>query len=272
MLNNGKNDPERENLERWLLTYADLITLLLAFFIIMYSMSKIDAEKFREVAKALHTVLRGTGPLSLPPDSRFADDDMGDGDIKLGDLGVLKREIERKLEELGQSHNITATLDRRGLIIRVSESAFFDLGSAELRTEAEEVLSLIAGFLLRIPNHVRIEGHTDNLPIRTSKFPSNWELSVNRATACVRYLIVKHGFPPERISALGYGEYRPIASNQTSTGRTKNRRVDIIVLTWEERRKEPLPKKEDISQTVEKNSSPENEIVPDQSRAQFLSD
>lgn len=272
MARNAKDDPDRENLERWLLTYADLITLLLAFFIIMYSMSKIDAEKFREVARALRTVLRGTGPLSLPPDSKFVDDGLGDGDIKLGDLGVLKREIETKLKTLGLANNITATLDRRGLIIRVSESAFFDLGSAELRPEAEKILDLIAVLLLRIPNHIRIEGHTDNLPIKTGKYPSNWELSVNRATVCIRYLIVKHNFRPERISALGYGKYRPIASNETPEDRAKNRRVDIIVLTWEEKRKEPLPKKEDISQTMEKNSSPGDETTGSGDRVELLTD
>jgi chemotaxis protein MotB len=272
MARNSDPDPERENLERWLLTYADLITLLLAFFIILYSMSKIDAEKFREVTTALRSILRGTGPLSLPPDSRFADDESGNGDFKLGDLGVLRYEIETGLEKLGLSDNITATLDRRGLVIRVSESTFFDLGSADLRMEAMDVLDLIAGFLLRIPNHIRIEGHTDNLPIQTSRYPSNWELSVNRATVCVRYLIVKHQFPPARISALGYGEYRPIASNDLPESRIKNRRVDIIVLSWEEKRKEPPTETEDISHTVEKNSSPEDDIAADASRLELLTD
>ncbi len=272
MPRNAKNDPDRENLERWLLTYADLITLLLAFFIILYSMSKIDTEKFREVTGALRNVFRGTGPPDLLADSPFVDDELGDGDIKLGDLVMLKLEIETKLKGLGLANNIMTTLDRRGLIIRVSESAFFDLGSAELRLEAEEILHLIAGFLLRIPNHIRIEGHTDNLPIKTSKYPSNWELSVNRATICVRYLIVKHGFPPERISALGYGEYRPIASNETPEDRTKNRRVDIIVLSWEEKRKEPQAETEDISQAVEKNSSPEDEITAGASRVELPTD
>lgn len=272
MARNSERDPERENLERWLLTYADLITLLLAFFIVLYSMSKIDIEKFHEVTVALQCVLHGTGPLSLPPGSRFADDELGDGDLELGDLGVLRYEIETRLGKLGLSDNITATLDRRGLVIRVSESTFFNLGSADLRIEAVDILDLIAEFLLRIPNHIRIEGHTDNLPIQTSKYPSNWELSVNRATICVRYLIIKHGFPPERISALGYGEYRPIAGNETPESRIKNRRVDIIVLSWEEKRKEPPTETEDISHTVEKNSSPEDEISADARRVEFLTD
>ncbi len=272
MARNSERDPERENLERWLLTYADLITLLLAFFIVLYSMSKIDIEKFHEVTVALQCVLQGTDFPSLPPSSRFADDDGGNSSFKLGDLVMLKLEIETKLKGLGLANNVTATLDRRGLIIRVSESAFFDFGSADLRPEAMGILDLIAGFLLRIPNHIRIEGHTDNVPIKTSKYPSNWELSVNRATVCVRYLIIKHGFPPERISALGYGEYRPIASNETPDSRIKNRRVDIIVLSWEEERKEPPAETEDISHTVEKNSSPEDEIAADASRVEFLTD
>lgn len=272
MARNSDPDPDRENLERWLLTYADLITLLLAFFIILYSMSKIDKDKYREVSGAFRSILHGTGPLSLPPGSRFADDDAGNSDFKLGDLGVLRYEIETRLEKLGLTNNIMATLDRRGLVIRVSESTFFDFGSADLRPEATDILHLIAGFLLRIPNHIRIEGHTDNVPIKTSKYPSNWELSVNRATVCVRYLIIKYGFPPERISALGYGEYRPIASNETPESRVKNRRVDIIVLSWEEERKEPPTETEDISRTVEKNSSPEDETSADTIRVGLLTD
>lgn len=272
MVRNSERDPERENLERWLLTYADLITLLLAFFIILYSMSKIDTEKFRAVSGAFRSVLHGTDLPSLPPSSRFADDDGGNNGFKLGDLVMLRREIETKLEKLGLTNNIMATLDRRGLVIRVSESTFFDFGSADLRPEAMGVLDLIAGFLLRIPNHIRIEGHTDNVPIKTGKYPSNWELSVSRATVCIRYFIIKHGFRPERISALGYGEYRPIASNETPDSRIKNRRVDIIVLSWEEERKEPPAETEDISHTVEKNSSPEDEVAADAGRVEFLTD
>jgi len=94
--------------------------------------------------------------------------------------------------------------------------------------------------LMKIPNHVRVEGHTDNLPINTPKFPSNWELSTARATNCLRYLVERHRFPPEKISALGYAEYRPIATNTTADGRNKNRRVDIIVLAPEDSSNEPM--------------------------------
>ncbi|MEE9554819.1 MAG: flagellar motor protein MotB [candidate division Zixibacteria bacterium] len=256
MIRKTKRDPDNENLDRWLLTYADLITLLLAFFVVLYSMSKIDSGKFSEVSTALHMVLRGSGPLVLPEETVGIDKDLGDAWSAIGDLRILQSLIRTKLDELGLSATISANVDRRGLIIRVSESAFYDLGSADLRPEAYGVLNVMSDFLIDIPNHIRIEGHTDNLPISTDKFPSNWELSVNRATICVRYFVEKHKFRPDRISALGYGQYRPIASNDTVEGRRQNRRVDIIVLNWNERKKEPGPLNEDISRNAEKNSIP----------------
>lgn len=254
MIRRKRHDPEQENLERWLLTYADLITLLLAFFIVLYSMSKVDSGKFREVSSALRTVFRGSGSLALPAEMVGVDQDLGDAWSAIGDLRILQNLIRTELDELGLSTKISANVDRRGLVIRVSESAFFDLGSADLRPEAYKALDLLSGLLIDIPNHIRIEGHTDNLPISNVKFPSNWELSVNRATICVRYLIEKRNFRPERISALGYGQYRPIASNENSEGRRQNRRVDIIVLNWNERKKEPTPENEDISGNAENNS------------------
>ncbi len=156
-------------------------------------------------------------------------------------------------KDMGLEGKIDASMDDRGLVVRVSESAFFDPGSADLKGVARDVLDVISDLLRDFPNHMRIEGHTDNMPIRTEKYPSNWELSVNRATVCVRYLIERHSFPPERISALGYGEYRPIATNGDDTGRAKNRRVDIVVLSWESRLNEP---------GREENSQAQEEISP----------
>ena len=248
-----KHDSEHENLERWLLTYADLITLLLAFFIVMYSMSKVDAKKFGAMSQALQTILRGKGSSVLKGEASLKGIEDGGGALKIGDLKLLQVKIKKMAKDMGLEGKIDATMDDRGLVIHVSESAFFDQGSAELKPEAAKVLDGIAGLLKDIPNHVRIEGHTDNKPIKTERYPSNWELSVNRATVCVRFLIERHEFPPERISALGYGEYRPIASNTDDTGRAKNRRVDIVVLSWESRHDEPKGEEETTGQQ-EKNS------------------
>ncbi len=252
-----KDDDDRENLERWLLTYADLMTLLLAFFIILYSMSQLDAEKFEKVSRALRTVLHGVAASPLP-NGIIMMDDPGMGPIKTGDLNYLKSEIDQILSEKGLADKISAEIEDRGLIIRISESAFFDLGSADLKDQARGILDLFGDILNDIPNYLRIEGHTDNLPITTSIFPSNWELSTNRATVCIRYLIENYGMSPNRISAMGYSEYRPVTDNDSREGRDKNRRVDIVVLNWDEKHKEPIANPEDISQSVEKSSAPDS--------------
>jgi chemotaxis protein MotB len=233
-----RDDEDNENLDRWLLTYADMITLLLAFFIVMYSISRVDMAKFNKVAEALNIVLDGS--------DKNAQATMGDlkGFIKdhprKGDLINLQARIDEISQQKKLGMEIKTDLQKRGLVIHISEATFFDLGKAELKPQAMEILDLLAVELLKAPNHIRVEGHTDNLPISTPKYPSNWELSTARATTCLRYLIEKNNFPPERISALGYAEYRPIATNTTAEGRNKNRRVDIIVLAPDDASIEPI--------------------------------
>jgi chemotaxis protein MotB len=205
------------------------------------------------MAQALQTILHGRGASVLRGEASFNTPDNSGGPLRIGDLKLLQQKINKMARDMGLEDKIDASMEERGLVIRISESAFFDLGSADLKPGAVRVLDVISGLLLQIPNHVRIEGHTDNVPIRTAKFPSNWELSTSRATNCVRYLIEQHAFPPERISALGYGEYRPVADNNVDAGRARNRRVDIVVLTWESRLNEPEGK-EIPSQNQEKSS------------------
>jgi chemotaxis protein MotB len=217
----------RENTERWLLTYADLITLLLAFFIVMYSMSRVDALKFGEMTGALSGILRGTP--AAPAGAGFG----STGGVEKSDteaLSSLEQAIERRLKIDGLTDRIVTVEDKRGLVIRVMESAAFDPGSADLKPQMFAVLSVLARELKDIPNQVRVEGHSDNTPIATARYPSNWELSTARATGVVRYLVEHLRVDPQRVSALGYAEYRPIASNQTPLGRARNRRVDIIIL------------------------------------------
>lgn len=239
MLGRKQKDVEdEENLERWLLTYADLITLLLAFFVVLYSISRIDAGKFNRVTDALTTAFRAqTGTAGLSKD--ISSELLINKQLKRGNLGVLKNQIDKISQQIDLGTQLKAELQPRGLIIRISESAIFDLGKAELKPQAKKILDLISIQLLKIPNHVRVEGHTDNLPINNDRFKSNWELSTSRATECLRYLIEKHGFPPDRIAALGYAEFRPIAPNTTAEGRAKNRRVDIVVLNLEDSHLEP---------------------------------
>lgn len=236
---NKDHEEDHENLERWLLTYSDLITLLLAFFIIMYSISQVDLNKFKSVSKALNLALDGSDRHQEAGwGNSYSDGKIRHRDPK-GDLSVLKQSIDDIAVKMNMGLEISTQLQKRGLVIHISESAFFDPGKADLKPQAMQIFDLLAVELLKIHNQTRIEGHTDNLPINTPKFPSNWELSTARATNCLRYLVERHNFPPERISALGYAEFRPIATNSNVEGRNKNRRVDIVVLMPEDGLNEP---------------------------------
>lgn len=227
---------DEENTERWLLTYADLITLLLAFFVVMYSMSQIDAKRFGRVVEALNGVLKG-GHMVVQQDE--INPKTGHGLLKLGNLRMIQNHVEKIFEEEGKKDVLKSEVTERGLVVHIMEQALFKQGSAVLEPKAVEVLSLIADQLVDLPNHIRIEGHTDDQPISTSIYPSNWELSTVRATEVVKYLIENYSISPTRISALGYGEYRPVRPNNSIENRAANRRVDVVVMTMELTLKEP---------------------------------
>ncbi|MEN6616145.1 MAG: OmpA family protein [Syntrophorhabdus sp.] len=220
---------EHDNLERWLITYADLITLLLAFFIMMYTFSKHDSQKYREVTGHLKTIFTGgssvAGPGAKPGTDPF--------DIPLktsGSSGDVKERLEKEITKVtGNESRISVISDERGIVIRVLDEAFFDPGKADLKQGAKKTLDSIAPVINSVGNPVRVEGHTDNKPISTVEFRSNWELSVRRATEVVRYFIEEHDVVPRRISAVGYAEYHPVAPNNTGENRSRNRRIEIIV-------------------------------------------
>lgn len=232
-----KRQDDHENLERWLLTYADLITLLLAFFIVMYSMSQIDAKKFGKVSQALSGVLSG-GKMAIRRGNKVGMAP-GKGILKVGHLMSIGDRIREDVRKIGKDKPVSTEMTERGLVIHIMESALFKQGSASLEFDALEILDVVAEHVQDVPNHIRIEGHTDNVPISTVKYPSNWELSSARATEVVRYLVDAHSIPANKISALGYGEYRPIRPNNTLENRAQNRRVDIVVLTMEITAAEP---------------------------------
>lgn len=230
---------DQENAERWLLTYADLITLLLAFFVVMYSMSRIDAKKFGLMQSQLSNVLRG-GETVFPEGGDA--NNQGAGMLKIGDLKTIQWRIVDRLspggddvfgknKDMNIADAVSSEISERGLVIHIKDYTLFDSGKDELKPEAKAVLGAIADEMGEVKNHIAIEGHTDNVPIKTAKFPSNWELSSARATNVLRFLVETKGFSANRISARGFGEFRPIASNATSTGRTRNRRVDIVILS-----------------------------------------
>jgi chemotaxis protein MotB len=145
-------------------------------------------------------------------------------------LGRLKRTVESLLGKDVMRGMVRAHLEPRGLVISLGEGIVFDSGSDQIKREGRALLDTLATSLISLGNDLRVEGHTDNVPIRNSRFPSNWELSTARATAVVSYLIVKFGLQPELLSAAGYAEYRPAVPNDTEEGRARNRRVDLVVL------------------------------------------
>jgi chemotaxis protein MotB len=227
-----KHNEEHENAERWLLTYADLITLLLAFFIMMYTFSKQDGQKYQEVSTHLKTIFAGgTGITQKGNVSAAASLDLLPA--KSASSTEIKKQIEQEIETMananGLKDNFSVFSDERGIIIRIMDKAFFDEGKAELKDSAKSMLDKIIPVIKGINNQIRIEGHTDDVPIKTNEFKSNWELSVRRATEVVRHLIEKGGVPPQRISATGYAEYRPVVNNDTTINRALNRRIEIIV-------------------------------------------
>jgi chemotaxis protein MotB len=270
----GKKEiDDQENAERWLLTYADLITLLLAFFIVMYSMSKIDAKKFGRVQTQLSNVLRG-GNSVFPPGDEF--DSPGTGMLRFGDLNMMQKRIQKKfagrkgtdpdpaggdvLLSLNKSEDLVTTeLGERGLTIHIKDQALFESGKAELRKEAVTTLDAISGEMRSITNHICIEGHTDDVPISTPRFPSNWELSTARATTVLRYLVEDKGFNPKTVSARGFGEFRPVASNLSDKGRSTNRRVDIVILSQQLTAVEPQA----VDAVVEGLSAPSQLSIQD---------
>jgi chemotaxis protein MotB len=222
-----------DNNERWLLTYADLITLLLAFFIVMYSMSRIDAKKFGAMSNALSGALSGRD-LVLREQAMFSVlDETGRGPLDVGDLRLIESKIKEQVQTSNLGESVSTQVTDRGLVIHIMEGALFEEAKADLTVSAMAVLRTVAEQVKSIPNQVRVEGHTDPRPISTPKFPSNWELSTARATSVLRFLVDSTGVAPDRISALGFGEFRPIAPNDTPENMAQNRRVDIVILARE---------------------------------------
>jgi chemotaxis protein MotB len=248
-----KKHEEEENLERWLLTYADLITLLMVFFIILYSMSNVDAAKYEAMATSLKVAL-GQQPQGSGLVSSFMTGQKpgNDKQLNLQDKNAGKsmstkqlvniknpkeqREFNKIIKEVKEYakknglQGVEAKLEARGVTINLSDKILFESGKADLSPSAKATLSGLGAILLKTDRQIKVEGHTDNIPINTPEFPSNWQLSTARATNVIMYWIPLYPNAANRLSAAGYGEYRPVASNNSEYGRAKNRRVEIIIL------------------------------------------
>jgi chemotaxis protein MotB len=227
----------------WITTYSDLMSLLLTFFILLYSMSNVDAAKFKNVSDSLTSILNGLGQTSII-EEQITDailNESGNGlDGLIKDITVRQEILDMydKVQDYVNVESLDAkvsvTMNRRGVFVDIKEAILFEPGSAEIKETGIIVLKQLEGLINDFDNDIVIEGHTDNIPMKTATYPSNWELSTGRAVSVVRFLSEVERVDPKRLSAIGYSEYRPIANNDSRENRAINRRVNILIIFDEE--------------------------------------
>lgn len=256
---------EHENEERWLLSYADMITLLMAFFVVLYAMSNVDSKKYEKLAASLSESLgpRQVTPVDLdlnpplrregertrrpidrntqsptppPPPPAPQPDAKSQKELRQEKAERLRDEVVNKLlgEDSKDEIMVSVSEDFREVSIRLAASLLFQPGSADMEQSAVPMLEEMAAILLPLKLPVKIEGHTDNVPINTPQFQSNWQLSAARAANVLLYMQNQFGLPPNLLSASGYGEFRPITDNETPDNRARNRRVEFVVAVPDE--------------------------------------
>ncbi len=198
----------KDYINRWVISYADLVTLLLALFLVMYAVNNVEHKNNLQTQTQNTTI----------------------GEVKQTKFVEMPELQKELLKEFKNDNDVLLLKDSRGLIIRLKDDILFGSAEAQLQPNATEALNKIIDILSKIDNPVIIEGHTDSFPIKSAKYSSNWELSTARATSVIDYLVKSKRINPKRLSAVGYGEYAPVAENTSNSGRIKNRRVDIIIL------------------------------------------
>lgn len=222
--------------ERWVLSYADLVTLLLGFFIILYASAEVDAAKLEDLSIGLASAFNvpvkqgdGNGSAIFEGGRGLIPGNTNTGRIDL-DLEAISSALQEGVNRAGVTGKLRVSADDDRIIIRLADNLIFAPASADVRPEALGLLGVIGEVIADYDNEIRIEGHTDNVPVGTDRYPSNWELSSARATAVLRFLVERTEIDGEQIFAAGFGEFRPIASNTTPEGRALNRRADVVLL------------------------------------------
>ncbi|MEW5787354.1 MAG: flagellar motor protein MotD [Pseudomonadota bacterium] len=245
-----KPPEEHENLERWLVSYADFITLLFAFFVVMYAISSINEGKYRVMSDSLISafkesprsdkvlemtsknpeVLSGTGmPIGKMLQQPHADDREGERKRAAESMKKVAKNVLDVMQPLIKEGQVRVTQSPRGVTVEINASVLFKSGEAVLQPQSTEALAAVARVLSQVENPVQVEGHTDNIPINSPSFPSNWELSSSRAGSVVR-LFTEQGVPAQRMVAIGYADNRPVDTNASPDGRSRNRRVNVLIL------------------------------------------
>lgn len=238
--------------ESWLLPYADLLTLLLALFIVLFAISSVDAQRFNHLSQVFSGIfMNGTGPVEFQQpieeneqssdvpshweannkkENEAAEQAIHEMAEELKILEAIRAKVESFIEKNGYEDKFSTSLTSEGLLIRINDSVLFQSGSATVREEDKKTGKELAKLLeMELPRSVIISGHTDNVPIQNSAFQSNWELSVMRAVNFMKVLLENENLDPRLFSAKGFGEFQPIADNNTAAGREKNRRVEVLI-------------------------------------------
>ena len=230
---------EHENHERWLVSYADFITLLFAFFVVMYSISSVNEGRYRTVSESIKAALNplsnhsGENRIINIGEAKSVQQGRNPSDAKLTVLQRLNKQIQAISDKQVKDLVAFVTIVQRingDIVIMIPDRLLFNSGEATVRAEALPFLEGLGGVILELNRHTRIEGHTDNVPIRTALFPSNWELSSTRAVMVVRVLSELYGVPADHLAAVGHADTRPITANADAEQRAKNRRVEVVIL------------------------------------------
>jgi chemotaxis protein MotB len=229
--------------ESWLVPYADILTLLLALFIVLFASSSVDAVRFQQLSNVFNQVFTsGTGFMDFPSDSpsnepTSPEQRTGAEDLeKLGkneqeELTEVQERVNAYIEKNDLTEKLGTNLTDEGMLISIRENVLFESGVAEVRSENRKMAKEISGLLVMdLPRNIIVSGHTDNIPIKNSKYESNWDLSVMRSVNFMKLLLENKDLDPEMFSAKGHGEFKPVASNETKKGRAKNRRVEILIV------------------------------------------
>lgn len=263
MANRKKRQEEHVNHERWLVSYADFITLLFAFFVVMYSISVVNVGKYRVLAESLVSAFADPKAKREPDPIQVGEIQHGDSVIEMlkgqsesekqqkddgsdsvikqqAQLDALYQQLQQTLSPYIKDQVISTVREPEWIEVDMKSSLLFGSGSADLGQSALPVLQQISALLRDSPNEIHVEGHTDNVPISTSQFPSNWELSAARAASVV-HEFMRNAVAPDRMAAIGYGEYQPVATNTTDEGRNLNRRVILILLPAGQTRHKKMP-------------------------------
>jgi chemotaxis protein MotB len=228
-----QEEAEVENSERWTLTYLDMITLLFVLFVVLYSMANVNMTKFKALATSMSMAF-GTGGKNMINSNSGGGTGMTNTSFisvrENNEFKSMVKLVKEYASKQGISKKLDAKITERGLVVNLADSLLFQSGSADLSAKAQEILDRLADIIFATKKQIRVEGHTDNMPIHTARYQSNWQLSTDRATNVIIYWISKYPSQAANLSAAGYGEFKPIASNDTPEGRTLNRRVDLVIL------------------------------------------